>query len=268
MVNRGAQQQVWSAVQTALGADLVPTDGSAQVSDEVRKADELILSKSLSDLKTPQEVLAWANAKARTGDFTSALAAYRDVLNRVPATEKLQTDYAQVLAGAGEVASAYNVVASLATTGITPEAEQKAREKVAAAAQAGHAAALRARLQQGLYKPPNDHGYDDSIAAGEELIQLPDGAQDAWAHLWLSAAYGQKHAAEGGGSGRTENDKLKQLRTRAVDEAKKAITLDPTLKSVVRGLYDPAYRVGADDDLDSLRPDATLDAMFADNSSA
>lgn len=255
-------------VRTALKADPVPADGSAPVSDELKKADQALLKKSLSDLKTSEEVLAWANAKARAGDFASALTAYRDALSRVPVTEKLQTNYAQVLAATGDTAGANNIVASLATTGISPEAELQARQKVAAGAAAGQTAALRARLQQGLYKAPAERGYDDAIAAGEQLLAGPEPSPDPWVHLWLAAAYGQKHAVEKAAAGaapsEAQNQELDKLRSRAVEEVKKALDLDPKIKGTVRGLYDPAYRIGNDDDLDSLRPDEALDSMLSD----
>jgi tetratricopeptide (TPR) repeat protein len=253
-----ALEEEAAAVQTSGAAP--PIAGQGELDEQLKRADEVLLSKSLADLKTPEEVLAWANAKARSGDFQSAVAGYRDALGRVPVTERLQTDYAQILAAAGDTAGANNIVASLATTtGITPDAENEVRQKVAAAAQVGRAASLRARLQQGLYKP---RGFEDSIKAGEELLTLPDAAQDAWAHLWLAAAYGQKHASLRTGSAAADTAEQSKQRKRAVEEVRKALEIDPGVKPILQGLYDPQYRIGNDDDLDSLRPDPDLDALL------
>ena len=264
--NLDATQARRDVVETSLGADIIPAGPSTPVSDEVKKADETLLSKSLSDLKSPEEVLAWANAKARSLDFSTAVAAYRNVIGKLPVTEKIQTDFAQLLAAVGDTAGANNVVANLATTGITPEAEQEARQKVAAAAQVGRAAALRTRLQQGLYKDSTARGFDDSIAAGEELVKLPEESSDAWVHVWLAAAYGQKHAADKAAAATPptadQQGDLGALRAKVVDQIRQAIEIDPRTKTILRGLYDPAYRIGDDDDLDSLRPDPQLDAIF------
>jgi hypothetical protein len=268
LTNQDATGRTWSSViRTATEADPLQTPSSSPADENVRKADQIILSKSLSDLKSPGEVVAWANAKARAGDFASALAAYRDVQGQLPASQKLQTDYAQVLAASGDTAAANNVVANLAT--ISPAAEHEALLKVAAASQAGQAAALRTRLQQGLYKPAAERGYDDSITAGEQLLNDPTAASDAWNHLWLAAAYGQKHAAEKAAAGANptaaQQNALEGLRARAVAEASRAVELDAGVKPILRGLYDPRFRIGNDDDLDSLRPDNTLDSLLGGN---
>ena len=266
LTNFDATETQSRATRTAFRADPFQTSASGPVSEDVKKADEVLLSKSLSELKTADEVVAWANAKARAGDYASALAGYRDVVGRVPVTQQLQTNYAQVLAATGDTAGANNVIASLATTGISPEAEQEARLKVAAAAQAGQVGSLRTRLQQNLYKPVTERGFEDSIVAGEQLLAGPDAPQDAWVHVWLASAYGQKHAAEKAAAGPSPTAEQKQvlddLRSRAVEHVQKALSIDPAVKPILRGLYDPGYRVGNDDDLDSLRPDEALDALF------
>jgi hypothetical protein len=104
------------------------------------------------------------------------------------------------------------------------------------------------------------------------LLAGPEPAQDAWVHVWLASAYGQKHATEKAAAGEKPTEEqttaLADLRSRAVEQVKKALELDPGVKPVLRGLYDPAHRIGNDDDLDSLRPDKDLDSMLLDNPSA
>jgi hypothetical protein len=266
--NQGAATPQISAqaVQTSSAAPPVPIAGSPAEGDEkVKEADRQLLSKTLSDLKSPDEIVAWANAKARAGDFASALAAYKDVLTQVPPTEALQTNYATVLAAAGDTIAANNVVANMTTTGLSPDAQREARQRIAAAAQAGKAAELRARLQQGLYKPPQERAFEDSIAAGEDLLKLGDPG-DPWVYVWLASAYGQRHAALAAKPERSpeEQAQLEAAAARAVELVEQALAIEPKLKPTLQGLYDPAHRVGDDDDLNSLRPNAKLDILLLD----
>lgn len=268
--NQGAATlSVAAQIAPSLNASpVLEADGQAQVSEELKEADRQLLSKSLSQLKTPDEILAWANAKARIGDFASALAGYKDLWGRVPLTEKQQTDYATVLAAAGDTAGAINVVNTMATSGLAPEAEREARQKVAAAAQAGEAAAQDkanlAKLRDGLYSG----AYQDSIDAGEALLSRPDQDRDPWVHVWLASAYGQKHAALKAAAQdpptQTESEALLEMRNKAVAQVKRALELDPKVKQTLQGLYDPRYRVGGDDDLDSLNSDPEIDTILLD----
>ncbi|HEX2764657.1 MAG TPA: hypothetical protein VHM92_12550 [Allosphingosinicella sp.] len=253
-------------VQIAGTAPPLPDVGSSAPSNEkVKEADRELLSKNRSDLKSPDEIVAWANAKARAGDFASALAAYKDVLSQVPPTETLQTNYATVLAASGDTAGANNVVATMTTSGLSADAQREARQRIAAAAQAGKVAAMRARLQEGLYKPAHERAYEDSIAAGEELLKLGDPG-DPWAYVWLASAYGQRHAALSAKAEKTPEDEalLEASAARAVELVEQALGIEPKLKPTLQGLYHPAYRVGSDNDLDSLRPNARLDSLLLD----
>lgn len=265
--NQGAASQsvlAAQAVLTSQAASPIPVAGSPEQGDETLiKADQLLLSRTLSDLKSPDEIVAWANAKARSGDFASALAAYKDVLGRLPLTEKLQTDYATVLAASGDTAGANNVVASMATTGLAPDAEREARQKVAAATQAGQTAMLRTRLQQGLYRP-GDNGYEDSILAGKELFERSEPDTDGMAHVWLASAYGQKHAALKRAAAApptpAQQKRLDDIADLAFSQVETALRLDPTLKDLLVSLYDPARQIGNDNDLQSLQP--RLDSLL------
>lgn len=254
------------AVYTSKAAAPVQPPGSpAQEDDKLKDADRQILLKTWSDLKTSDEILAWANAKARKGDFASAVAAYKDLWGRTPLNDKQQTDYATVLAAAGDTAGAYNVVNTMATSGLAPEAEREVRQKVAAATQAGKAAELTTRLQQGLYKPPNERGYEDSIVAGKELLELGE-VTDPWVYVWLASAYGQRHAALTAKADRTpeEQKQLDEAAARVVDLVTRALGLNPNVRPTLQGLYDPDKRVGDDDDLNSLRGNEALDALLRD----
>lgn len=240
-------------VSTGMSGSATPAVAEEQ--SALKQADEQVLARSITDLKTPDEVIAWANAKARSGDYAAAMTAYQDVLRRVPPTAKLQSDYAAVLAGAGDLAGANSIVASLqVTTGASPEAQIEAQQKIQMATQTATAASLRDRLRKGLYQG----AFEDSIEAGKELFASPDQERDAMSHVWLACAYGQKHKAlKASAEDEAASDaELADLATKAEDEADKALTLQPDLKDLLRSLYDPTLQMGGDNDLQSLYPDS------------
>ena len=253
-------------IRPSMGSSATPGTGAAREEESLREADELLLSKSLSELKTPAEIIAWANAKARSGDYATALTAYKDVWGRAPFTEKMQTDYAAILAATGDSAGANSVLATLSTANnLSPDAERDARQKVAVALEAGHLAGLRTRLQQGLYRPA-ERGWEDSIAAGEEYFSSPGQDSDAMAHVWLACAYGQKHASlkppAGTAATPPVQQQLNQLADKAAEQVEKALAADPSQKQLIRSLYVPGMAVGGDDDLNSLNPNPRIDTAL------
>lgn len=249
-------------VEVAKEASISPggnAAGGEGIPHQLQQADEHLLAKSLGDLKTNDEIIAWANAKARTGDFESALTAYKDVLRRVPLTEKLSWDYAVILAATGNQAAAQNVIGTLsATANLSPEARTELNQQVSAVA-------LRERLRKGLYRW-KEQGFEDSIAAGEALMKIDDQRKVAMNHVWLACAYGQKHAwirqAVAGDAARQQE--LEELAEKATGQVEEALRLQPSLKQLLASLYNPALQTGNDNDLQSLFGHPRLDALLLD----
>jgi hypothetical protein len=240
-------------VQTAADA----AAGGLAVSEQLQQADEVLLTKSLNELKTNDQVLAWANAKARAGDYQSALTAYKDVLKRVPLTEKISRDYAIILAATGNQAAAQNVVGALsATANLGAEAARDLGQQVTTAS-------LQARLQGGLYRWP-ERGFEDSIIAGEHLVKLDDQAKVAMNHVWLACAYGQKHRwlqiNQPESAARTQA--LAELEDNVVAHVEAALAIEHGLKTLLASLYDPSRQVGNDNDLQSLFGSERLDGLL------
>lgn len=241
---RTAEPTKQEAADVVLSSETSAVDTSSlasQPNDELKKADAEMLSRSLTDLKTPEERAAYANAAARQGKKELAIDIMTDLVKERPHDQKILSDYAGVLALLGDP-RVEDVLATIRTT--DPAAEADAQDKVNIAI-----------LRSGLY----DGGYEASIDAGEALLGRPIAERDAWIHLWLACAYGQRYRAlKASGSAPA----LKATHDRVLAEVKKTLAIDPALKDFVATLYDPARSNGVDNDLQSLFPDEEMDRLL------
>ncbi len=251
-----------SAATIGLGTPGSAAAGPADNS-ELKRADDTLLQKSLADLKSDEQIIAWANAKMRAGDPQAALTAYKDVARRIRLTEAQTKDFALVLAAAGDASGAATALDAYKTTaGQGIPDEPQVRQEISTVS-------LQARLRDGLWKAPAAKGYEDPIRAGEELVKLPEGDAVAINHVWLACAYGQKlgnlkkAAALAGGPPVPPQDQPGSLTERAIAELKRAVELDPGMKSLIGNLYDPARQVGSDNDLQPFYPNGEIDALLA-----
>jgi tetratricopeptide (TPR) repeat protein len=104
---------------------------------------------------------------------------------------------------------------------------------------------IKRRLYEGiifnsLYEEP-PRGFDEAIKYAQQFLtdepQIP--APLLW--VYLSFAYGQQYRYMRDNTaklGATEDD-LKAVRTRALEALKRALTLEPSLKSLARMVWDP-----------------------------
>lgn len=226
------------SIRPSVAAKTVP----ATTPMSVVEADEAVLDRSIIAVNSQQELAARAAAEARAGRVAVAAALYAQVVRDDPASPYL-VDYAAVLGLLGSRFAATQIVARVGRA--FPARQDEARRKM-----------LVGLLRAGLY----NNNFEDAIAAGEELIARPDEADDAWARLWLACALGQRHARLK--SANADDPALVQIANRAADLLEQAVKLDPGKIALIRTLYDPALQQDGDDDLQSLRPNARIEALL------
>jgi tetratricopeptide (TPR) repeat protein len=196
--------------------------------------------------RTPDQVLALANASARAGDFAAALSLYRAYMRTTPFEVKVANDYAGVLG------------MNLDEQGFEELKAQFAANQAGSdipAAENNYELGLRAALQTNLY----NGRFEDAIQAGERLIGRQGDRTDAWVHLWLACAYGQRHRRfVGSRAGDTEAE----TRAKAVEQVVKAVEKDRGMIPYIRTLYLPGQALGLDNDLESLHPDPVLEELM------
>jgi hypothetical protein len=78
--------------------------------------------------------------------------------------------------------------------------------------------------------------------------------------VYLAAAYGQKYRWLLSVGARPETDQLKDVRRRALEEAKGALDADPTWKEAIAGML---TATGGDDDLSAFRDDPDFKNLVA-----
>lgn len=211
------------------------SSGRTQASaEETKKAEQLIeaevlAQKSAIEARTPQELLAIANARALTGDYAGALSFYRDV-HKWPNYTLSDDDLAKfggIIGLNGDADLLKQLEESLKFNG-----QDTVIRTVVSAFEAGVLNALQANLYNGR--------FEDSIRLGELYFTRRANQPDAWAHLWLACAYGQKHAALlSSTDGAEKKEDLKSLCEKAADEAKTAVAEDSSLKEYVARLARP-----------------------------
>lgn len=240
------------AAATQAGTQAPPPPPSDPAS--VRAADQAVLNLSLTEVSTPQQLRARANALARTGQPHAALDLYRDLMRRsTEYTPDFLFDYAQVLALVGQIPEAQHFAGVAAGLGQTAGSLADVNATLEVAAKRGVALA-------GLYRN-NGKTYRDSIAALDELVALEDQEKDSWIHVWRACAYAQRFEDT---PDTTANAAAREADRERVREAiKRAIELDPQQKPYIASLYDPAKTIYGEDDLIPLHPDARIDALLA-----
>jgi hypothetical protein len=166
----------------------------------------------------------------------------------MPFDPKVAADYASVLGMNGEMGG---------FTALKEELQKLNASSEIAKADSNFALGLRAALQANLY----NNRHEESIRLGEMVIAQPDTKPDAWVHLWLACAYGQKHRVLTERS--ADKAELDAAKARVIGEVGKALDSDPGLRDYIASLYDPAKVKGIDNDLTSLYPDAKLSKLLA-----
>lgn len=217
----------------------------------LRQADSMVLSKSLTELTSLDQLRARANALARSSSPTGPMEArdlYEHILKQAPATPDLLSGYAQVLGLTGQGDKAHEV---LGTVNILSSSTQ---EKSEAARKVGEAE-LRGEVLAGLYGR-DGKDYEHAIAKLEELEKLPGKDRDLWVHIWSACAHGQRYAVT----------KQEADREKVADEVRKALEIEPKRKAYLASLYDPKLVRNGEDDLTSLYPDEALDAFLTPES--
>lgn len=98
---------------------------------------------------------------------------------------------------------------------------------------------------------PAPRGFEKAIAEGERMAQKSPPVL-----VYLAAAYGQKY--RWARNRRASEAELKELRSKALDYARRGITADVSWTEVVRGMLDPK---AVDDDLSAFTDDPEFRAL-------
>lgn len=238
----GGQAAANAAAQTITSPQTGGTTSAPVPSKNVEMPKEVkeLANKSAFDAGSPKQLLAIANAKAATGDYAAALNYYRDVFGKsgYVFTDDDLTKFASIIGLNGDTQMFGQLEESLRLIN---------RENMAIELGASFVNGVRKALQDNLY----NGRYEDSIRLGRLFFERSQDRRDAWAHLWMACAYGQRHRALSATAEEANAEAIDDACDQAAFHVRMTREIDPALTSY---LYTLAYpEPGAtDNDLASV----------------
>lgn len=207
-----------------------PTDaggrhGPPNLPAPATKDDKEIAKLSRERLVDPKEIVGWASAQARVGNYDVAEDALRDALQKAPEDDEIRLRIADVRRLRGNFAGSIDMINEV--LGRTRDPVKKFQ-------------LLRWTLRAALYVP-EPHGFQQAISVSDTLMKENANSTDPWPYFWRAAAFGQKYGWLQRNAGTA--DELTTTRNAALEAVKKAIELSPDYNSGVRVLlrevFDP-----------------------------
>lgn len=194
--------------------------------------DVAVTQVPLDSLKNPKEVMGWAAAQARTGNYGEAEQALLNLLRDNPSDNDIRERIVEVRRLRGDSAGALAMKLEIAER-TTDKAKQ--------------IQLLRGALYEALYVPPPD-GFVQAVAISSKLMEVPGTQTDSTIFLWRAAALGQQF------SWMLDNQKtaeeLKAVWEDALKAVQKVVELNPNYEATDRALLRSMYEGGLPDEND------------------
>jgi tetratricopeptide (TPR) repeat protein len=221
---------------TALGAEALRNavisqeSGSQQVSSDAEAAAKQMLSKSLDQLSSPQEIGDWAKAQSIAKNYQAAVEGYNKAISLCPTDVKLRLERAIACSGAGLPRNLIKEQLLDAYKWLTPQTSPELKANL-----------YKELTYAYLYVDPPE-GFMGAIRYAEEYLNDPAnrrvGPVFAKIGINLAAAYGQKYHWYSLHTDPTVE--LQATRDKALAAIKAAVAADPAVKDQLRMLMDPA----------------------------
>ena len=228
--------QLFDATDKSLNADEVQKAASPknlQASEQgirppdasLAAIDQVLLRLPLQSLNSLPEIVAWAAAKARSGDLETAKVVLENTLRDNPSNKDIKQQLATVYTALGKHSDAAKL---LTDSSPTPTAVLNA-----------------------LYEDAPG-GFLKAIAIGEELKKDAAFRSDPNMHVWLACAYAQMY----GYLQRTQRPQVERdaAKEGVLSESRAAITLLPAAKGWLHAYWKPPEG-SIDNDLAVFPPD-------------
>jgi len=228
------------------GQALVQPDAGRRPSEDVQNAARDIRSLKLTDLKTTAQKFGWARAQFWARDYIKAREGFLAVLAEQPDHHEARRDLGWTLVFLGRPDDAVLAIG----------------DAVRIADEAGHANAVRDRIDQGwacLYLG-NQVGFTRAIEILERVRRdVPDLMADPRLHTYLAAAYGQKYKA-------TQEPSDRAAALAAVRTAIRNDDSSGRWHKLIEGMRNPPPG-SDDDDLSAFRADPEFDSVLGPHAS-
>jgi tetratricopeptide (TPR) repeat protein len=188
--------------------------------------DKDIAKLAREKLTDPKDIVGWALAQARVGNYDVAEDALRDALQKDPGNDDIRLQIADVRRLRGNFAGSNEMTNEVIGRTLDP---------------AKRAQLMKRTLRAALYVP-EPYGFRQAISVSDMLIKEKADPTDARIYCWRAAAFGQSYDWLSRNAGKPEE--LKEARNQALEALKKVVELAPDYDSdvrrLVRELFDPA----------------------------
>ncbi|MCU4177923.1 tetratricopeptide repeat protein [Bosea sp. BH3] len=199
------------------------------------EADRKLAAISRSEITDPKELVGWASAQARLGNFAVAEAALRDALQGDPGNVEIYMRIADVRRLQRNYAGAVAIIQE----GVGKAGSAQAK------AQLLHRAILTA-----LYLPRPD-GFQQAIELSDTLLNEVKIAEPS-VYLWRAAAFGQNYSWLK--RQKSPQVELDEVREKALESVRRLVQMLPSPlaaeRVLLRALFDPSpaeLKAGEDD---------------------
>jgi len=222
--------------------------GSQTVSEVAEAAAKQILSKSLDQLSSLEEIAAWAKAQSLAKNYQAALEGYNKAIALSPADVKLRYERAIASSGAGQPRNLVKEQLVDAYKWLNPQTSPDVRAHL-----------YKELTYACLYLDPPE-GFSRAIQFAEEFLSDPAnlmaGRVVAKIQVNRAAAYGQMHRWYTLHPDPSVD--LKLCRDRALEAVKAAVAIDPGAQEQLRLLVDPNFpnKDQKENDLEDFANDA------------
>jgi hypothetical protein len=194
--------------------------------------DKKILDIPYENLKTTEQLAAWASAQARANNFSAAIRALQDAIAKEPNDRDLLLRLADIQERRGNARAVYDLV---------NEARHKSQDP----------AILKRELLASLYLNPPE-SFQKAIPIADELARNADAAKDPLVWVWTAAAQGQRFRWLSENNG--DDAQRRDARDRAFGAIQRVISLAPVPSSyprtLLRQLFDPEHEKSPADEND------------------
>jgi tetratricopeptide (TPR) repeat protein len=237
-----ADIQVLHSATIALGSQVSTPREVQQVADRSR-------SIGITDLLSGPEANNIATAANIVGDTKKALEAAKFAVFKSPADPRSHLNYAVALYNVSPTDPAIMEELEKARSLVRPDLDPRTTEDI-----------YSSIVFLALYLPP-PAGFTKAIEYGESFVQHAE-PRDASIWINLACAYGQQYKWIKEKGSAAEKANLPSLREKALQAVKKAIDLDPGVKTRLAELCHGTGRDPGDDDLKIFENDPDFEKLI------
>lgn len=221
-----------------------------KLSKDAAQGAEKLLDKSLDEVNSLSDIKLWAKAQLIAGKHSEAIEGYNKAIALAPNDPGLRLEKAIAAWKANMPLNLSKQMLLDAYSRLTPQTDKQTKANL-----------YNSLTYAFLYLPPPE-GFKGAIQYGEEYVADRTNIQDGAIYVNLAAAYGQKYLWYKNHPDPSVN--LEDVRQRALDAVKSALSINRNWLERLRMLWNPNYpdKDPKENDLEVFFNDADFKAVL------